>query len=102
MCKGVIADHVAGLHEVADDVGALLDIAADQKKSRADVVTRKNLQQAKGVRVVWAVVVSERELLHPTRKAGECAAVPLAGGRHRLVASGEQGANADQSTESGC
>src|SRR5262249_54241413 len=75
-----IRNHVTGLHENADDVWALLRVAPVQKKSGLLVVTRENLQQAERVRVVWSVVVGERELLRAWRKAGEGVSVPLARG----------------------
>src|SRR5580700_4220002 len=85
MCEGVVADDVAGLDDFAGELGALLDIPSDQKKSRADVVLGEDLQQAQRVRVVGTIVVGQGELLCAARQAGEGAAVPLSGGRHGLV-----------------
>lgn len=88
--EGVIADDVSGFHEFADDVGALLRVASNEKESCMDIVTRENFQQAKRVRIVGAVVVSEGELFCARSEAGKGTTVPLAGGRHRLVADGDE------------
>ena len=91
MREGVVADDVACIYDLAGDVRALLNVASDQKKSCVHLVLRENLQKAQGVGIVRAVVVGEREQFRPGREACEGAAVPLSGGRHGLVTSGNRG-----------
>ena len=62
MREGVIADHVSGLDDFADDVGALLDVASNHEKGCVYVVLREDFEQAQRVRIVGAVVVSQRDL----------------------------------------
>jgi len=68
-----------------------LDVASDEEKSCVDIVLREDFQQAQGVWVVGAIVVSQCELPGSARQAGEGAAEPLSGGRHGLVAGGGRG-----------
>jgi len=91
MGEGVVADDVAGLDDLAGELGALVDVASDQEKSCVDIVLREDFQQAQGVWVVGAIIVSQCELPGSARQAGEGAAEPLSGGRHGLVAGGGQG-----------
>jgi hypothetical protein len=86
--EGVIADDVSCFDDLADDVGALFDVSSDKKESCADIVARENLEQTKGVGIVWSVVVGESDLLCAARKAGKSASNPLPGGGHGLVSSG--------------
>ena len=97
----MVADDVAGFDDFAGEVGALLDVASDQKKCCVHVVLGQDFQQAQRVRVVGAVVVGEGELLGAARQAGEGAAVPLAGGRHGLVAGGGSGGGGGRCGEDG-
>ena len=46
MREGVVADYVAGLDDFADDFGALLDVASNQKKSCVHVVLREDFEKA--------------------------------------------------------
>jgi len=57
MSEGVIADDVAGLDNLADDLRMLLHVAPDQEKSRVYIVFRQDFEQAQGVRIVGTVVV---------------------------------------------
>ena len=63
MSEGVIAHDVSRFDDFAGNIGPLLHVASDQKKSRANVVLRQDFQQAQRVRIVGPVVIGERELL---------------------------------------
>ncbi len=91
MGEAVVADHVASLGDFADDVGKLTNVAANEEKSGVDVVLGEKIKKALRVRVVGAVIVGEGKLTCKTRVSDECSAVPLAGGRHGLVAGGDCG-----------
>ncbi len=58
MSEGVVTDNVAGLDDLAGNLGLLLDVASNQEKSGVHVVLCEDFQQAQGVRVVGAVVVA--------------------------------------------
>jgi hypothetical protein len=58
----VIADNVSGGSDLADDIGALGDIATDQEEGGADLVTVQNFEQARGPRIVGAIVEGEGQL----------------------------------------
>lgn len=65
MSEGVIADDVTGVDNLAGEIGALLDIASDEKESRLNLVFGEDFEQAQSVRVVGAIVVGESELARP-------------------------------------
>ena len=88
MSEGVIADGVSGLNDGAGDFWALVDVAADQKKSCVDIVAGEDVEQAKSVWVVGAVVIGEGELARTLGQASEGFSIPLAGWGHGLVAGG--------------
>ncbi len=62
MCERVVADDVSGLDDLTRNLGPLLHVASDQKKSCVHVVLGQYFQQAQRVRIVRAIVVGEREL----------------------------------------
>jgi len=97
--EGVIADCMSGSGELANDIGALLDMAADEKECGSDVVLGQDFQQVECMRIVWSVVVCEGELPASAREAREGAAVPLAGGSHGLVTGGNGGCNCGDRSE---
>ena len=80
--EGVVAKDVAGLDDLADDLGPLLNVASNQKKSRVYLMLGEDIQSTQGVRIVGAIVVGECELLRPAGETREGASVPLSGGRH--------------------
>jgi hypothetical protein len=86
MSEGVIANHVSGFDQFTDQVRPLLNIAPNSKKSCAHIVLRKYVKQAQGVRIVGAVIESERDLLGAAGQPDECSAIPLSCGRHGLIA----------------
>lgn len=71
MSKGMIADNVAGLDDLAGEIGALLDVASDDKESCLNVVFGEDFEQVQSVRVVGTVVVGESDLARAARQAGE-------------------------------
>jgi hypothetical protein len=81
----VVGDDVALFGDVAHNVGTQVDKASDEKESGLNAVFGQNLQQAKGVRIVGAVVESEREFLAPGFGADEGGAIELRTGRHGVV-----------------
>src|SRR5208283_578948 len=101
MGEGVISNNVAGLHNFADDFGLLLNVASDEKESCVHVLPGEDFEQAQRVWIVGPVVVGERELPGSTGEAGEGAAIPLPGGRHRLVARCRQRCSGGRSREYG-
>jgi hypothetical protein len=84
--EGVIAYQVSGLQEFSNDIGPLLNIASDEKKSRADLMLSEHVQQLQCVRIIGPIIEGERHLLRARRDACEGAPVPLPGGYHGLVA----------------
>src|SRR5579863_8677385 len=102
MLESVIADNVSGFGDFAGDVGTLLHVASDEKKSCKHVMLGQDFQQSHRVRIVGAVVIGKSKLLVGGREAGECASVPLAGGSHRLVPSGDGRCGRSGSNEQGC
>src|ERR1022692_370449 len=102
MGERVVADDVACVDNLAGNLGALLNVASDQKKSCLYVVSGENLQQPLRVRVVGAVIVGKRELFRPAGEACKGPAVPLSGGRHRLISRGnsaERGGSSQSKAE---
>lgn len=91
MGEGVIGDDVAGSSDFAGEIGTLLDVASDEKKSCLDIVFSEDLEQAQSVRIVGTVVVGEGEFARVVREAGESFAIPLGSGRHGLVGRGRGG-----------
>ena len=85
MREGMIADNVAGLDNLAHDVRTLLHVASNQKKSCVNPVPGEDLQQTQGVRIVGAVVVSQRNLARSARQSRESASIPLPRRRHGLI-----------------
>ena len=99
MGEGVIADDVAGADDFMSEIGALLDVASDEKESCVNIMFGEDFEQAQSVRIVGTVVVGESDLASVVRKAGESFAVPLAGGGHGLVGrycGGREGCGAGQ------
>src|SRR5882724_7640959 len=99
MGEGVVADYVAGACRVAHDVRALCRVAANDKKGGANIVFCQDFEKAERVWVVGAVVVGEGDFFFAARKTGEGAAVPLSGGRHRLIAQRACGRAASRRTD---
>src|ERR1700730_1475360 len=90
MRKGVVAHDVSSFDDLPYDFRPLLHIASDQKKSCANFVFGEDLQQTQGVRIVWPIVVGERDLLGATWQAGERAPMPLSHRRHGLITRGSK------------
>src|SRR5579872_5388833 len=101
MRKGVIADDMAGFVDFANDVGTLPHVASDKKKSCRHVVLRQEFEQSQCVRIIRAVIVGKGELLRAGGETGKCASVPLSGGSHRLVASGDSAGGRGGSNKQG-
>ena len=55
----MVAHDVPGIHDLANNIGTLLHIASNQKKSNMNVVLCQDLQQAKSVGIVGSIIVSE-------------------------------------------
>src|SRR5579864_1095860 len=89
MGEGVVADDMTSPGDFANNVRTLLSAASDEKKGCGHVVLRQSFQQSLGVRIIRAVVIGEGELLRAAREAGESAPIPLSGGSHRLISSGD-------------
>jgi hypothetical protein len=58
---GVVADHVPRAHDVACNIRPLLDVSADQKERRFDIVASENVEKAKRMRIVGAVIIGKRQ-----------------------------------------
>src|ERR1700688_617644 len=91
MREGMVAHDVSGFDDLPYDFRPFLHIASDQKKSCAHIVLGKDVQQTQGVRIVWPVVVRERDPFAATWQAGERAPVPLSRRRHGLIPRGSNG-----------
>jgi hypothetical protein len=89
MREGVVADEVTRIGNSTCDIGTLLHVAANQKKSCVNVVPSEDIEKMVSVRIVGAVVVGKNELARVARVSGKCFSVPLAGGRHGLIAGGD-------------
>src|SRR5271165_3066762 len=88
MAERMIADYVPCTRNFTHNIQPVLDISPNQKKSSPHVTPSKNFQQAQSMRIIRAVIISEREQLGPTSKPGKRAPIPLPGGPHRLIAAG--------------
>src|ERR1700757_1758284 len=77
MRERVIANRVSLLDDFANDIGSLLDEAADQEKSSARSVTGKNFQQSQGMGIIGTVVIGERKLLRTSPQPDKRAPKPL-------------------------
>lgn len=62
MGDGVVADEVAGGLDLANEAGALANVACDEEERGADSVLREEIEEASGPGVVGAVIVGQREL----------------------------------------
>ena len=87
----MVPDHVSGLHQFTNNVGALLDVTADQKKCGMNIMPGQDFQQTQSMRIVGAVIVSERQLFLAALQPGERPSEQLPGWRHGLVAHGGSG-----------
>ncbi len=65
MAKSMIADDMPSPRQLARDIGSLFHVAPDEKKCRLYVVSGKNFEQTKSVRIVRTVVVGQCELPGP-------------------------------------
>jgi hypothetical protein len=63
MSKRVVSDDVPSFYQFSNDVGTLLHIAPDEEKCSVNIVPGQDFQQALSVRIVRAIVESERQLL---------------------------------------
>src|SRR2546429_243088 len=86
MGEGVIPNDVSGLDGFADDVWALLNMAADTEKGGVHAVSGEDFEQGPSVRDVGAVVEGEGELARAAWQSGEGWTTPLGGRRYGLVA----------------
>src|SRR5579864_3179996 len=91
MCESVISDSVSRFDNLACNVGALLYVATDQKKSCMHAIPGKNIQQVQSVGIVGTVIIGERDLLAAARQAGERWAEHLPRRRHRLIPRSNRG-----------
>src|SRR6266478_7756730 len=78
MRKRVIADYVSCLRYHARNIRALLHVAADHEERCPHTVIRQNIEQLQRVRIIWAVVVGQGDLLAPSSSRCKRASVPLA------------------------
>jgi hypothetical protein len=62
MRESVVPDGVAGLQDFANDLRPQLDVFPDHEKSGVNAMPGKNVEHPEGVRVIGAIVVSERHL----------------------------------------
>src|ERR1700746_3730324 len=85
MREGVVADHMASLHDLVHNVGPLLHEAADHEECGLYVMLCQNFQQPECVRVIRAIVVSQSHLLGSAGQARKSSAVPLPSRRQGLV-----------------
>jgi hypothetical protein len=88
MSLRMISNRMSRLRNLAHDIRPLSHIASDQKKSRAHSVPGKNIEQSQRMPIVWAIIVSKRQLSRTGSKACECFPVPLRSRHHRLIACG--------------
>ena len=86
MAESMIAEHVSGPSQFAYDIRPPIHVAPDEKKCCPDIVSGKNFQQTKSVRIVGTIVISQRQLLGSRLQPSERPAIPLPGWGHRLVA----------------
>ena len=91
------AHNVAGMNDFTGDVWTLLHVASNQKKSCVDIVAGQDFQQSLRVRVVRAVVVSQRNLPRSARQPREGSPIPSPRRRHRLITRGAGGRGGDSS-----
>lgn len=96
MSERVIANNVPSPCDLSCDIGPLLHIAPDHKKSRTNLVAGEDVQQIKRMRIVGPVVESERNLSRRPSQSTKGAPHPLAGRCHGLV-SGSNGSCCRQS-----
>src|SRR5208282_6669825 len=82
----MIADNMSSLRQLTHDVRPLPDVASDKKKSCSHIVPGKNFQQTKSVRVVGAIVISQRQLPGSSLQSGKRPPIPLPPRRHGLIA----------------
>lgn len=88
MSEGMVADYVSTLRNLGNDIRALANITADQKKRALSIMPPENIEQVERVRVIRPVVEGQRDLLRTSRTSAERASKPLAGWRKRLVSGG--------------
>ena len=86
MREGVVANNVSRSGDRARNVRPLLHVASDQEKRGMHPVPRQQFQQAQRVRIVGAIVVSQRDLPRAARQSRERPAIPLTRRRHGLIA----------------
>jgi hypothetical protein len=101
MREGVVAHDVSGFDDLPHDFRLLLHVASDQEKSCVYIVLGKNIQQTQRVRIVWPIVVGERDLIGATWQAGERAPLPLSRRRHGLITRGSNRGSDDRPGEHG-
>jgi hypothetical protein len=70
MSKGMVADNVASLGDLADNFRTLTRMAPDDKECRVYSMLFQDFQQAQRVRIIRSIVVSEGQLPVPPRTAG--------------------------------
>src|SRR5450755_2441264 len=97
--ESVISDHVARADDFANDIGALPYVSANQKECGADIVICQHVEKTKCVRIVWAVIIGERQPLRAGANSRERSSVPLPGGRHGLVSCCSSDADSSSGTQ---
>lgn len=63
MREGVVAYRVSGVRHFTNDVWPHAHITANHKERRFDIMLCKYFEKTQRVRIVWAVVIRERQLL---------------------------------------
>src|ERR1700732_4573423 len=86
MAESMVADHVPGLSQLAHDIRPLLHVAPDKKKRCLHIMLGKGFEQAKRMRVIRTIVVSQRQLPASRFESGKRLPIPLPPRSHRLVA----------------
>src|SRR5919109_3895467 len=87
MGLGMVADDVSLGSDAAGDLRSLANEAADEKERRVHLVLGQHVKQAQGVRIVGAVIESERKLAR-IRAAGDGRAKDLRLRRHAVISPG--------------
>src|ERR1019366_4882804 len=88
MTERMIANGVPGFDQFTNHIGPLLHVTADEKKSRLHIVLGKNLQKAKGVRIIGAIVKGESQQLRSATRSGKRPPQPLSSWGHGLITRG--------------
>jgi hypothetical protein len=75
----MVSDYVTPFRNLCGNIRTLANITADQKKRGRNLMPGENIEQIAGVRLVWAVVEGQRDLLRTSLATAECSPEALAG-----------------------